>query len=242
MTDRPDEVPSPDPTSGTEPIPPLDWATPQPTAGAATPAAEPVAAGGAASAQRTRPPWQRWAAGGGLVLAGVLAGAGLTVALGGNDDTVNVRDVASHGRNGQGGQGQQGQGQLPGLPDGGGYGDNGRGGFPDGGIPGGGGGLAGEQRVMGTVSALTDKTVTVTVSGQATTYTLTTTSQVVVDGKTATIADVKKGDQVLVHVYPSSDGAMVVERLYAGTLPQRGGIGDQGSGTGSTTSSGAAQA
>jgi hypothetical protein len=97
---------------------------------------------------------------------------------------------------------------------------------------GGGGGIAGEQHVQGAVTAKTDSTVTVRSSGGTATYSVVSTSQIVRDGQPATLADVKVGDAVLVHVYPSS-GRMLVERLFAGTLAG-GGFGPPDAG-GSTT-------
>jgi hypothetical protein len=40
-------------------------------------------------------------------------------------------------------------------------------------------------------------------------------SQIVRNGQVATLAAVRVGDPVLVHVYPSSSGRLTVERLFA---------------------------
>jgi hypothetical protein len=97
---------------------------------------------------------------------------------------------------------------------------------PQGGGP---GGIAGEQHVQGTVTATTGSTVTVKTSGGSTaTYTVNSTSEIVRNGQSATLADVKVGDPVLVHVYPSSSGQLLVERLFAGSSasgPGGGGFG-----------------
>jgi hypothetical protein len=85
------------------------------------------------------------------------------------------------------------------------------------------GGIAGEQHVQGAVTAKTSSTVTVGSSSGTATYSVDSTSEIVRDGQPATLSEVKVGDAVLVHVYPSS-GRMLVERLFAGTL-SGGGVG-----------------
>jgi hypothetical protein len=95
----------------------------------------------------------------------------------------------------------------------------------------GGGGIAGEQHVQGAVTATTGSTVTVRSRSGTATYIVASTSEIVRNGQPATLADVKIGDAVLVHVYPSS-GRMLVERLFAGTLS--GGFGPPAA-DGSTT-------
>ncbi|HZT15614.1 MAG TPA: hypothetical protein VFA19_06660 [Gaiellaceae bacterium] len=94
---------------------------------------------------------------------------------------------------------------------------------------GGPGGVAGEQHVRGTVAAKSASSVTVRSSNGATaTYVVNVTTQIVRNGKTATLADVKVGDPVFVHVYPSSSGRLLVERLFAGSSASGGGEGGFG--------------
>jgi hypothetical protein len=101
---------------------------------------------------------------------------------------------------------------------------NGPGGFSQGAPPQGGfGGVQGEERIQGTVAATTGSTITVRSStGTTATYTVDSTSQIVSNGQSGTLADVKVGDTVFVHVVPGSSGNKVVERLFVGTLPQGG--------------------
>jgi hypothetical protein len=110
--------------------------------------------------------------------------------------------------------------------------------------PGGTGGpVAGEDHVQGMVSAKTATTVTVKSASGTATYTVNGSTQIVRDGQTATLAAVQVGDPVLVHVYPSSSGQLLVERLFARSSASDGGPGgfgppgfDSGSGSGSTGS------
>jgi hypothetical protein len=86
-----------------------------------------------------------------------------------------------------------------------------------------GGGVAGEQRLQGTITAKTDSSITVrSTSGSTATYAVNATSQIEVNGNNASLSDVKVGDSVFVHVYPSASGAMLVERLFDGDLPSGG--------------------
>lgn len=93
-------------------------------------------------------------------------------------------------------------------------------GFPDGNRDGGGfgGGVSGEERVQGTVTATGASSITIRSSTGATaTYSVNATSQIVRNGSSATLADVRVGDTIFVHLVPSSSGGYVVERLFAGT-------------------------
>jgi hypothetical protein len=79
---------------------------------------------------------------------------------------------------------------------------------------------------------LTATTVTVKSSSGTATYTVDGSSQVVRDGQAATLAAVKAGDPVFVHVYPSG-GKLLVERLFAGSSAgggPGGGFGPPGAG------------
>jgi Domain of unknown function (DUF5666) len=83
--------------------------------------------------------------------------------------------------------------------------------------PGGfGGPVAGEQHIQGTVTARTATTVTVRSTGGTATYTVNDSTQIVRNGQAATLAAIQVGDPVLVHVYPSWSGQLLVERLLAG--------------------------
>jgi hypothetical protein len=85
-----------------------------------------------------------------------------------------------------------------------------------------GGGIAGEQHIQGTLTAKTDSAITVRSSTGTATYLVNATTEIVRDGQSTTLAAVKVGDSVFVHVYPSSSGQMLVERLFAGTSATAG--------------------
>src|SRR5579885_2560926 len=90
-------------------------------------------------------------------------------------------------------------------------------------------GFAGEQHVRGTVAAKSASSVSFMSSNGATaTYVVNVTTQIVRNGKTATLADGKVADPVFVHVYPSSSGRLLVERLFAGSSASGGGEGGFG--------------
>jgi hypothetical protein len=81
------------------------------------------------------------------------------------------------------------------------------------------------------VTAKTATSVTVKSSSGTATYTVNATTQIIRNGQAATLADVEVGDPVQVHVYPSSSGQMLVERLLAGSSASGGDFGPPGSGT-----------
>ena len=101
-----------------------------------------------------------------------------------------------------------------------------------------GGLLAGEQHIHGTVGAKTSTSVTVKSSSGTATYTVTSTTQIVRNGRSATMSQVQVGDPVLVHVYPSSSGEMLVERLLAGSSATDLGPRPPSSGSGGATTQG----
>jgi hypothetical protein len=111
-------------------------------------------------------------------------------------------------------------------------------GAPSFGDGGNGGPIAGEQHIVGTVAATTDSTVTVKTSdGSSTTYTVNATTEIMRNGQAATLSEIQAGDPVLVHVYPSSSGEMLVEKVYAGFSANDGGRGfhdDQNGSLGTT--------
>lgn len=103
-------------------------------------------------------------------------------------------------------------------------------------LNGGGGGLAGEQHIQGTLTAKTAGTITVKArTGSTATYAIQATTQIVRNGQASSLSDLQVGDPVLVHVYPSSSGGqMLVEAVIAGTGGSfgPGGFGDRGRGFG----------
>ena len=127
-----------------------------------------------------------------LVAAGVLVGGGLVFAL-----------VHRPGTSGGTGNASAAVGSFAGGP-------------PSG-IAG--GGVTGEQHIQGTLTAKTATTVTVRSSSGTASYVVNATTEIVRNRQSAMLGSVKVGDPVLVHVYPSSSGRMLVERLFAGSLP-----------------------
>jgi hypothetical protein len=145
-------------------------------------------------------------------IAAVLLGAGVTYALEHRSGSTPSADAAAAGS-------PTGAGASGGGP---------------------GGPVAGEQHIQGTVAARTAGSVTVRSSAGTATYTVNATSEIVRDGQPATMADVQVGDPVLVHVFPSASGRMMVERLLAGSSatdpgpgpgPPPGGAGGAGGAT-----------
>jgi hypothetical protein len=145
----------------------------------------------------------------GLVAAGAVVGGIVVTSVHHNSSTAATSPTSfvgpQGGANGQipGGQFPGGQipgGQLPGSP---------QGGF---------GGLAGEQHVTGTLVSVGSSTVTVRSSSGVATYTVTSATQVVRNGRAVQLSALRAGDPVLVHVYPSGSGSrLTVERLFAGS-------------------------
>ena len=186
----------------------------------------------------------------GLLLAGLLVGAVAVWAVQSqSSDAAQTGATSGLGNqlplgqgNGNGHSGQSGQvpnGQLP----------NGTGNGPSGQVPNGGGGLAGERRLVGTITAVGRSTVSVKAmgGGSSQTYTVGSDTEIVRNGSRAKLSDLKVGDLAFLHVYPQGSTTMV-ERIFAGALPgggqglpgfgggPGGGSDDQnGSGTGSST-------
>ncbi|HET7571217.1 MAG TPA: DUF5666 domain-containing protein [Gaiellaceae bacterium] len=140
-----------------------------------------------------------------LVAAGAIAGGGAVFALGHGSGSTPAAAAARADGGGFPGQG----GGLPGR------------------------GVAGERRLQGTVTATTGSSITVETSSGAATYTVDAATEIVRNGERATLADVRVGDPVLVHVYPGSNGRLLVERILAGTMPSGpgGGFGPPGGAT-----------
>lgn len=147
-----------------------------------------------------------------LVAAGVLAGGGVAFAVGHHSDDAGA-NVATSTPFGE--QGQQ------------------RGGFGGFGAP---GGVDGELRLQGTLTAVGSSSVSLKTSAGTSTYAVTSATQIIRNGAPATLSQLKAGEQVFVHVYPSGSGSgLTVERLFVGTPPQfGGGPGDSDGGDGTT--------
>jgi hypothetical protein len=156
------------------------------------------------------------AKGAGLLVAGLLVGVLGVTALQ-HDGSAATRNTASTSPAGPGSQGSSG-GQ--------GFGGQGFGQ----GLPGGGGGVDGETRTVGTVTAVSGSSVTVRASdGTSATYQVDSDTQVARDGVEIALSDVKAGERVLVHVLPGN----VAERVLVGTF--RRGVGPGSAPGGATT-------
>ena len=119
--------------------------------------------------------------------------------------------------------GQVPNGQGPGAPIPNGQLPNGQ--VPNG-VPGfggpGQGGRAGEQHVYGTVTGVGSSSVTVRLaSGGTATYAVIASSDIVKNGARVSLGEIKVGDTVFLHVYPSN-GRTVIEHLFAGDLANPG--------------------
>jgi hypothetical protein len=151
------------------------------------------------------------AVGAGLVLAGALVGTvgvSLVQAATRNTAATTTQPPAAAAQGGAGTQavppGTQGGTGTQGVPPGAGF----RG--PQG------GGVAGEQRITGTIAAIGTSSVSVKTASGTSTY--------AVDGQTDALSSLTAGETVLLHVFPASSGsAMYAERILAGTSFGRGG-------------------
>jgi len=141
----------------------------------------------------------------GMVAAGALVGAVGVAALRSHSSSTTANPAgfaAGQVPAGQvpGGQGAPGQG-LPGQ---------GQGGFA-----GGRGGVDGEQRLSGTVTAVGGSSVTIRTASGAAAYRVTAQTEIVRNGALASLSSVRAGDSVFVHLIPGSGSSYVVERLFA---------------------------
>jgi hypothetical protein len=141
----------------------------------------------------------------GLIVGGLLAGTvGVTAVQAATGGTKTQQTTAA--TTGAAGQTAP-QGQQPG------------------GFGGPGGGVAGEQRVTGTIAAVGASSVTVTTSSGKKTYAVNGTTDIRRDGQTIALSALKVGETVLLHVYPSGS-SYAAERILAGTQGfGRGGFG-----------------
>jgi hypothetical protein len=182
------------------PQPDDDWLLSPSTAPAADAGAPAEPADGTDVVTGGRPEGRRTLlTGSALAAAGLVAGAVGTFAIGHHGSGVTTLRNASS-------TSQQGPASIPGF----------RQGLQDGTLPGG-GGMDGEQRLEGTLTAVGSSSVTVKTTSGTSTYTVTASSQLVRNGESATLAELMTGDPVLLHVYPVN-GKTVVERLFAGTM------------------------
>ena len=162
--------------------------------------------------------------GAGIVATGVVAGA-IAVAALQSSSGASPAAVSGSTQQPAGQAGASGQGFRGGPPPGGGFG-------------GPGGGVAGETRLSGTLSAVGVSSITVKAAdGTSTTVPVNGTTEIINNGASASLSVLSSGEQVLVHVVPSGSGT-VAERIFAGTGTGAGAPppGPQGQ-TGATTSS-----
>jgi hypothetical protein len=143
----------------------------------------------------------------GLVAAGAAVGAVIVTQMNNSSPTTTANTAPAVAQvPGTTGQAPGTTGQAPG---------NGRG-------PGGfGGGLAGEQRLSGTVTSVGSSTVTVKTSNGTATYIVNSSTQIIRNGQAVSLSAIKAGDPVFMHVYPSN-GKTAVERLFAGMSATQG--------------------
>jgi hypothetical protein len=141
----------------------------------------------------------------GVVATGLVAGAIGVAVLQGSPSTAATSPAASTAQNVP--PGAQG---LPGRPNrlGQGLGGPGTGGP--------GGGVAGESRLVGTIASVGAASITVrTAAGTSVTVPVNGATEIALNGALVSLAELKGGDQVLVHVIPAGTGT-VAERILAG--------------------------
>ncbi|MGZ6827884.1 MAG: DUF5666 domain-containing protein, partial [Mycobacteriales bacterium] len=139
----------------------------------------------------------------GIVTTGLVAGAIGVTAISSSSSAASTGSAGSAPRFG----GAPGQG-----PQGG----------PPGGVDGGRGGVAGETRLRGTITAVGSASLTVKgLDGTTTTVPVNGATEIVRDGSSASLSALRAGDQVLVHVVPSGTST-VAERVFAGTSATAG--------------------
>jgi hypothetical protein len=166
----------------------------------------------------------------GLVAAGAVAGALVVNGVGGfggsNTAAVQPAGVTQNGAGANGvAPGGGVQGGLPGT---------GQGGVPGGqGLQGRFGAQDGEQRLTGTLTAVSASKITVRTTSGTASYQVVPQTEIVREGAVASAADLKVGDRVLVHVFPASGSDGVLERVIA--VPSTGAGAGPGSGTSGTS-------
>jgi len=152
----------------------------------------------------------------GIAVLGLVAGAGAVNIY--QSITSDASTSTAQVRSAQPGTAQNGQ-PVPGQPVPGQDGENGQPLAPGGGN--GPGGVAGEQRIAGTLTARAASSITVKTASGTATYQVDDGTEIVRNGAQVTLAQLSVGDPVLVHLVPA-DGGYVAERVVAGTLPQGG--------------------
>ena len=86
------------------------------------------------------------------------------------------------------------------------------------------------MRLIGTLTAVSGTKVTVkSAAGDSATYTLTSSTRILRNGTEAQASDLRAGDAVLVHAFPSSSSDGTLELIYA----RGAGSGPSGSGSSS---------
>lgn len=186
------------------PTPPTDgdWLAPTPEGPAET------------LASPARAPRARWLKAATVVAAGVITGGGVAFAAGHGTGSGGTTVASTAGSSVSGANPEGGFDGHSGAGAGGHFGD-GNGDNRD--------GIDGEQHVQGTLTAIGASSITVEAATGAHTYQVTGTTEIMNNGKAATLSQLKTGTQVLVHVYPATSGnQLLVERLFAGTLPAFG--------------------
>jgi hypothetical protein len=144
------------------------------------------------------------AMGAGLVLAGALVGmVGVSVVQAATRNTA-AATTQPPAAAAQGGTGTQG------VP-------------PAGGFGGSRGGVAGEQRITGTIASVFANAVSVKSASGTSTYVVDGQTDIRRDGQTIALSSLTAGETVLLHVFPAGSGsAMYAERILAGTSFGRG--------------------
>jgi hypothetical protein len=204
----PAQAPSAQPSAGRPDVEPDPWVDVTP----ARPGEAPAFA-----APAPRPPAQSRRVLGviGLVVAGAVAGALIVNAVDGfGGSTTAAVQPGAVSQNGTAPNGVAPGGVQGGAP--GGVQGGVQGGVPGGqGLRGGPGGQGGEQRLTGTLTAVSGSEVTVRTSSGPATYQLVPQTQIVRDGALASASELETGDRVLMHVFPADGSDGVLERLIA---------------------------
>jgi hypothetical protein len=169
----------------------------------------------------------------GLFAAGALCGAlvtGIFTGWGSNNaSALAPQSGQSQGSASQPGAQPPGQGQLGQQP---GAGQGGLGSQGGQGL----GGRDGEVRLVGTLTAVSGAKVTVRSAAGSATYTITSSTRIMRNGSEAQPSDLRAGDVVLVHAFPSSGSDGTLELIYArSTGSGSGSSSDDSSGEDSTT-------
>jgi hypothetical protein len=156
-----------------------------------------------------------WMSTGAWLMAGLVIGA-LVVAMLHTNKSTNATGLpaanqapANQVPAGQAPNGQIPNGQIPNGPPAGGFG----------------GGLPGEQHIVGTLTAVGSASITVASTGSTATYPIESSTLLVKDGqRVSSLSALKTGDSVVVHVYPEN-GSTHTEMVIDGVPSGGGGFG-----------------